>query len=75
MLDPVFSLRAIDGTDALAPKENYLGGETIHLVFDYVPEYEEKLPLYIYSDFVCFRVNILYKGKDSVVEQVEIIKN
>ena len=75
MLDPVFSLRAIDGTDALTPKENYLGGETIHLVFDYVPEYEEKLPLYIYSDFVCFRVNILYKGKDSVVEQVEIIKN
>ena len=74
MLDPVFSLHAIDGTDALAPKENYLSGTAIHLVFDYVPEYEEILPLYIYSDFVCFRVNILYKGKDSVVEQVEILR-
>lgn len=74
MLDPVFSLRAIDGEDALAPKENYLSGTAIHLVFDYVPQYEEKLPLYIYSDFVSFRVNILYKGKDSVVEQVEVLK-
>lgn len=74
MLDPVFSLRAIDGMDALSPKENYLAGTAIHLEFDYVPQYEEKLPLYIYSDFVSFRVNILYKGKDSVVEQVEILK-
>ncbi len=74
MLDPVFSLRAIDGTDALAPKENYLAGTTIHLVFDYVPQYEEQLPLYIYSDFVSFRVDILYKGKDSVVQQVEVIR-
>ena len=74
MLDPVFSLRAIDGEDTLAPKENYLSGTAIHLVFDYVPQYEEKLPLYIYSDFVSFRVNILYKGKDSVVEQVEVLK-
>ena len=74
MLDPVFSLRAVDGEDALAPKENYLSGTAIHLVFDYVPQYEEKLPLYIYSDFVSFRVNILYKGKDSVVEQVEVLK-
>ena len=73
MLDPVFSLRAIDGEDALAPKENYLGGTAIHLVFDYEPQYEERLPLYIYSDFVSFRIDILYKGKDSTVEQVEVI--
>ena len=74
MLDPVFSLRAIDGEDALAPEENYLGGTSIHLVFDYVPQYEEKLPLFIYSDYVSFRVDILYKGKESVVEQVEVIR-
>ena len=73
MLDPVFSLRAIDGEDALSPKENYLAGTAIHLVFDYVPQYEEELPLYIYSDFVTFRVNIIYKGKDSVIENCEII--
>ena len=45
-----------------------------HLVFDYVPQYEEKLPLFIYSDYVSFRVDILYKGKESVVEQVEVIR-
>lgn len=73
MLDPVFSLHAIDDEKALSPKENYLSGTSIHLQFDYVPEYEERLPLYIYSDFVSFRVTILYKGKDSVVEQVEIL--
>ncbi len=73
MLDPVFSIRAIDGADALTPKENYLGGTAIHLVFDYVPQYEERLPLFIYSDFVSFRVDILYKGKDSTVEQVEVL--
>ena len=73
MLDPVFSLRAIDGEDALRPKENYLAGTAIHLVFDYVPQYEEELPLYIYSDFVSFRVDIIYKGKDSIVENCQIV--
>ena len=73
MLDPVFSLGAIDGEEALSPKENYLGGTAIHLVFDYEPQYGEGLPLYVYSDFVSFRIDILYKGKDSTVEQVEVI--
>ena len=73
MLDPVFSLGAIDGEEALSPKENYLGGTAIHLVFDYEPQYGERLPLYVYSDFVSFRIDILYKGKDSTVEQVEVI--
>ena len=74
MVDPVFSLRPIDGEDGMTPKENYLSGTSIHLEFDYVPQYEEKLPLYIYSDFVSFRADILYKGKESVVEQVEILR-
>ena len=70
MIDPVISLRPLDSEDALVPEENYLAGTAIHTEFDYVPEYEEVLPLYIYSDFVSFRVDILYKGKDSEVQQV-----
>ncbi|MBQ8656680.1 MAG: hypothetical protein IJ527_06500 [Prevotella sp.] len=70
MLDPVFSLHAIDGEDALSPEENYLSGMVIHLQFDYEPQNEELLPLFIYSDMASFRVDILYKGGESEVQQV-----
>ncbi|RRD03042.1 tetratricopeptide repeat protein [Prevotella sp. OH937_COT-195] len=71
MIDPVFSLRSADNDDVLMPTSNYLSGTSIHLVFDYVPKYNEQLPLYIYSDFVDFRINIIYRGKDSVISSVE----
>lgn len=72
MTDPVFSLHPLDSDDALTPVENYLSGTSIHLHFDYVPAYEEHLPLYIYSEAATFKVDILYKGKDSEVLSVEI---
>ena len=74
MIDPVFSLHAIDGEEALSPEENYLQGTSIHLVFDYVPQYEEELPLFIYSDFVNFRLDIVYKGANSEIKQVQILR-
>jgi len=70
MIDPVFSVRQIDAEDALMPKDNYLSGTAIHLVFDYEPKYEEELPLYIYSDYANFRIDIVYRGKDSEIKQV-----
>lgn len=73
MIDPVFSVGRIDENDALLPTKNYLSGTAIHLVFDYVPKYNEQLSLYIYSDFVDFRVNIIYRGKDSQISSVEMI--
>ena len=73
MIDPVFSVGRIDEHDALLPTKNYLSGTAIHLVFDYVPKYNEQLSLYIYSDFVDFRVNIIYRGKDSQISSVEMI--
>ena len=74
MADPVFSLRALDADDALQPEENYLAGTAIHLKFDYEPECEETLPLYIYTDAADFKVDIVYHGKDSTVSNVTIIR-
>ena len=73
MTDPVFSLHSLDSDDALKPVENYLSGTAIHLHFDYEPANEEVLPLYIYSDAATFRIDILYKGKESEVMNVEIL--
>lgn len=73
LTDPVFSIHALDDEDALAPEDNYLSGTSIHLRFDYVPTYEERLPLYIYSEAATFKVDILYKGAESEVLSVEIL--
>ena len=74
MADPVFSLRPLDAGDALQPDENYLSGTTIHLHFDYTPECDEALPLYIYTEAADFKVDIVYRGKDSTVENVTILR-
>ena len=74
MADPVFSIRPLDANDALQPDENYLSGTSIHLHFDYVPELDEVLPLYIYTEAADFRIDILYRGKDSTVQAVTILR-
>jgi len=74
MADPVFSIQPLDAADAIQPDENYLSGTTIHLHFDYEPELDETLPLYIYTEAADFRVDIRYRGKDSTVEQVTILR-
>ena len=74
MADPVFSIRPLDAADALQPDENYLSGTAIHLHFDYVPELDEVLPLYIYTEAADFKVDILYRGKDSTVQAVTILR-
>ncbi len=74
MADPVFSIRPLDANDALQPDENYLSGTSIHLHFDYEPKLDEVLPLYIYTEAADFRVDILYRGKDSTVQAVTILR-
>ena len=72
--DPVFSIRPLDAADAMQPDENYLSGTAIHLHFDYEPELDETLPLYIYTEAADFKVDILYRGKDSTVQNVTILR-
>ena len=74
MADPVFSIRPLDANDALQPDENYLSGTSIHLHFDYEPELDETIPLYIYTEAADFKVDINYRGKDSTVQDVIIIR-
>ena len=72
MADPVFTLGAIDGEHPLAPVENELFGTCIRLVFDCVPQYEDRLQLYIYSDAANFKADVLYRGAASEVLSVDI---
>jgi hypothetical protein len=74
MADPVFSIRPLDANDALQPDENYLSGTSIHLHFDYEPELDETIPLYIYTEAADFKVDIEYRGKDSSVQAVTILR-
>ena len=74
MADPVFSIHPLDAADAMQPDENYLSGTAIHLHFDYEPELDETLPLYIYTEAADFKVDILYRGKDSTVQNVTILR-
>lgn len=73
MTDPVFSLYPLDSEEAITPEDNYLSGTAIHLHFDYVPAYGDRLPLYIYTESATFLVDILYKGASSQVLSVTIL--
>ena len=74
MADPVFSLNPLDSDESLQPEENYLVGTSIHLNFDYEPDCEEVLPLYIYTDLADYKVDIVYHGQDSSIQDVTIIR-
>ena len=74
LIDPVFSLHQLkDKENALLPKENYLTGSSIRLKFDYEPKNNDIIPLYIYSDYVSFKVSILFKDGKSEIKKIEMI--
>jgi hypothetical protein len=73
-IDPVFSIHPIqDDEKAKKPKECFLAGQYIKLNFDYQPKANESIPLYIYSNFISLKVNILYSKDKSKVKNVEIL--
>ncbi len=74
MTDPVFSIHPLDASDAIQPDENYLAGTAIHLHFDYTPKCGETLPLYIYTEAADFKVDIEYRGKESTIQGVTILR-
>lgn len=69
-IDPTFSIHEIMDTEkAVLPVQNYLAGSIIRLEFDYKPKEEELIPLYIYSSFANFRIDIVLKdGKYEVLD-------
>ncbi|GET46771.1 hypothetical protein [Capnocytophaga felis] len=74
LIDPIFSIYELQDKDrVILPKENYLAGSNIRLKFDNEPKEGEIIPLYIYSDFVNFKINLIFKGNNPIVKNVEIL--
>lgn len=74
LIDPVFSLHQVNDPDkAIRPDEDYLSGNNIRLKFDYEPKNGDVIPLYIYSDFMNFKVTISFQDGKPSVKSVEIV--
>ena len=74
LIDPVFSLYQLNDKDkAVRPSENYLSGSNIRLKFDYEPKNGDIIPLYIYSDYVSFKVTILFKDGNAEIQKIELV--
>ena len=74
IIDPVFSINEINSADkSIRPTENYLSGSNICLEFDFQPNEEDSLPLYIYSDFADFKVELSFNDGKPYVKKVVLL--
>jgi len=74
LIDPVFSLHQLkDKEKALLPRENYLTENAIRLKFDYEPNNGDTIPLYVYSDYVSFRITIHFAEGKAQIQKVEVL--
>ncbi|AWL77527.1 hypothetical protein DKB58_00330 [Capnocytophaga canimorsus] len=74
LIDPVFSIYELQDKDrGILPKESYLAGSNIRLKFDYEPKEGEIIPLYIYSDFVNFKINLAFKENNPIIKNIEVL--
>ncbi len=74
MIDPVFSINQLqDKENVIFPEECYLAGSCIRMTFDYKPNDGDIIPLYIYSDFVNFKIDMLYKNNKSIIHKIEVL--
>lgn len=74
LIDPVFSLNQLGDKDKVVrPKEDYLTESNIRLKFDYQPKDGETLPLYVYSDYVNFKITLSFKDGKASISDVKIV--
>jgi len=67
LLDPIFSINHIqDSENVIFPNETYLAGDVIRLRFKYKPKKGENIPLYIYSDFVNYKIDLRVNDQNEV---------
>lgn len=70
-IDPEFSINPIQDEEVgVRPYESFLAGSYIKLKFKYTIEVGKTVPLYIYSDFVCFRLDL--KSENGKVKLVKV---
>lgn len=75
-IDPEFSINPIQDEEVgVRPYESFLAGSYIKLKFKYTIETGKTVPLYIYSDFICFKLDLKSeKGKVKLVK-VEVVND
>ena len=67
LIDPVFSINHIqDSENVKFTDETYLAGDVMRLKFKYKPKKGEIFPLYIYSDFVNYKIDLRLNDKNEV---------
>lgn len=75
-IDPEFSINPIQDEEVgVRPYKSFLAGSYIKLKFKYTIETGKTVPLYIYSDFICFKLDLKSeKGKVKLVK-VEVVND
>lgn len=73
-IDPTFTINELmDEEKVILPIHNYLAGSVIRLEFEHKPKDNEVIPLYIYSSFANFKVDIVYQdGKYEVLNVAQL---
>lgn len=73
-VEPVFSINQIQEKDkAILPEENFLAGEFIRLKFDYIPSKNSEFPLYVYSRYINFKINIAYSDNGLSIKDIQTL--
>ncbi len=75
-IDPEFSINPIQDEEVgVRPYESFLAGSYIKLKFKYTIEVGKIVPLYIYSDFICFKLDLKSENGKVKLVNVEIIND
>lgn len=75
-IDPEFSINPIQDEEiGVKPIESFLAGSYIKLKFEYAIETGKTIPLYIYSDYVSFRLDLKNEKGKVKLEKVIVLEN
>lgn len=75
-IDPEFSINPIQDEEiSIKPVESFLAGPYIKLKFEYAIETGKIIPLYIYSDYVSFRLDLKNEKGKVKLEKVIVLEN
>ena len=75
-IDPEFSINPIQDEEVgVRPYESFLAGSYIKLKFKYTIAAGDTVPLYIYSEYACFRLDLKSENGKIKLEKVEIVND
>lgn len=75
-IDPEFSINPIQDEEVgVRPYESFLAGSYIKLKFKYTIAAGDTVPLYIYSEYACFRLDLKSENGKVKLMKVEVVDN